>query len=138
MGGFESGKTLLVLVRVQMQHHRSVVFPEEKVRCRAPFLEQISDSVFLFEKSCNQQSLLQNPAWMDRQGQAGSHEEGGFLCRGCNPLITWRGHDSAIHFTSQDHKPMSFSGFRPLEAILELQGEIISLQKCRSSFILVL
>lgn len=64
MGGFESGKTPLVLVRVQMQHHRSVVFPGEKVRCRAPFLEQISDSGFLFE-----QSLLQNPAWMDRQGQ---------------------------------------------------------------------
>lgn len=116
-----------------MQHHRSVVFPGEKVRCRAPFLEQISDSGFLFE-----QSLLQNPAWMDRQGQADSREEGGFLCGGYNPLITWMGHDSAIHFISQDHKLMSFSGFRPLEAILELQGEIISLQKCRRSFILVL
>lgn len=85
MGSFESGKTPLVLVRVQMQNHRPIVFPEEKVRCRAPFLEQISDSVFLFEKSCNQQSLFQNPAWMDRQGQADSCEEGGFLCGGIIP-----------------------------------------------------
>ena len=70
MGGFESGKTLLVLVRVQMQHHRSVVFPEEKVRCRAPFLEQISDSVFLFEKSCNQQhSSRTQLGWTDKDKQ---------------------------------------------------------------------
>ncbi|KAI4569836.1 hypothetical protein MJT46_007130 [Ovis ammon polii x Ovis aries] len=55
----------------------------------------------------------------------GQTRTGGFLCGGYNPLITWMGHDSAIHFTSQDHKLMSFSGFGPLEDILELQAKAV-------------
>lgn len=55
------------------------VFPEEAARYRAHFLEWTSDSAFLFERSPNQPSLPLTPAWMDRNGQADSPEEGDFV-----------------------------------------------------------
>lgn len=138
MDGLEYGESPLVLIKYKWSIIcPSIHIPRRKSHVQRHFWEGTSDAVFLFKR--RESKWVISPlqlGWTD--GQAGSPEERGVLWVGCNPLMDWRHHDNLTHFPYlKDNKSMLFSGSGPLQAILELQGKQISLQKCRSLLLLV-
>lgn len=132
MDGFQSGETPLVLVRGQMDHRIPIHFPQEKATCSAYF--EIQTQFFSLGKDQIRRSLLPpSPAWMDRDRQTNSPEDGVLFV--VVIILELVGGAMAISFIlhiSKTIDPCLSQVLDPLQVILELQGKIISLQKYKS------